>query len=191
MQTRLRRTGIVAAAGAGAALLGVAAALAGATYPDPKGDVKAGTGPDITAVSISHTAKVVTFRVRFAAKPALGVSKRWVDMLLIGLDVPPRGPRPTPSGWLGANYSAGLHGAETRGMLVQATGRPGWKVVARFKVVREGRTLSFSLDRRWIGNPAWFDFMVSAGRETLAQADTGGVPDVAPASGTFRYRLTG
>ncbi|MGZ4389161.1 MAG: hypothetical protein ACXVZL_07255 [Gaiellaceae bacterium] len=61
------------------------------------GDVRGGAGPDITSVWVSHTSQAVTFRVRFAKAPPLGASarQRWVDMLLIGIDVPPRGPLPT------------------------------------------------------------------------------------------------
>lgn len=167
---------------------GAAAALAASSYPDPVGDVKGGAGPDIAAVSVSHTARTVTFRVRFAKAPPLGASarQRWVDMLLIGIDVPPRGPLPTRRDWQGVDYAVGLHGGQRTALLVRA---PGWTTVARVPVAVQGRTLSVSVGRRTIGSPAAFDFVVSAGRELADGA--GGGSDSAPPRGVFHYRLAG
>ena len=94
-----------------ALLLLCGAALAARIYSDPAGD--ATLGPDVRSVTVSNTSTDVTFRIRFATAPALRVSQRgrWIDMLLIGIDVPPLGPRPIPDGdWLGANFAAGFHG---------------------------------------------------------------------------------
>lgn len=170
--------------------VGVTAAFAAVTFPDPVGDVKGGAGPDLTSIAVSHTSTTVTFRVRFAKAPPLrvSVSERWIDMLLIGIDVPPRGPRPGPNGWNGADYAVGVHGTEKTGVMVKA---PRWTKVARFNVVTDGRALSFSISRRQLGNPAWFDYVVSAGREMSGQNATGGGADSAPSRGTFHYRLTG
>jgi hypothetical protein len=173
--------------------LGVATALAATAFRDPVGDVKGGAGPDITSIVVSHTASTVTFRFRFASAPPLGVSARkgWVDMLLVGIDVPPRSLKRTPHGWVGLDYYAGLHGTQTTAILVKASptrpSQPGG-VVARPKVTVRGRTLSFSLGRAKLGNPAWVEFVVAAGRETSGEASGGG-SDEAPNRGSFRYRL--
>lgn len=174
--------------------IGVAGALAAASFPDPVGDVKGGAGPDLTSVSVSHTAAAVTFRLRFATAPPLGVSasERWVDMLLIGIDVPPRGLKRGSQGWAGADYFVGLHGTEKTAVLVKSGTRknPKSTLLARYTVAVNGRTLSFSVRRRKLGNPVWFEFAVAAGRETSDQNATGG-SDEAPARGAFHYRLTG
>lgn len=181
-----------------ALIVGVTAAVAATTFPDPVGDVKGGAGPDVTSVTVSNTATMVTFKIRFAKAPPLRVNttERWIDMLLVGIDVPPRGLRPSPSGeWRGVDYAVGTHGPQQTGIMTKATGvttqTSGWTVVTRFKVVTSGRTLSFSIARRQLGNPAWFDFAVAAGREMGEEGATGGGADSAPSHGTFHYRLTG
>ena len=167
-------------------------ALAAKSYPDPRGDVKGGGGPDIASVTLSNSASVVTFRVRFAGSPPLQVSLRekWVDMLLIGIDVPPIGPSPvTPGGeWLGADFALGTHGPSETGQLVRI-GKKRSAPPLRFKIVTTGRTLVFSIPRRALGNPGWFRFNLAAAREGESEAAGGGV-DVAPGRGTFRYVLS-
>jgi hypothetical protein len=113
-------------------------------------------------------------------------------MLLIGIDVPPLGPRPIiPGGeWPGANFAVGTHGPSKTGLMV----RLGQKIpaesrlVARFTILTSGSTLTFSIPRRALGNPAWFTFSVAAARE-MEEGATGGGVDSAPARGTFRYAL--
>jgi hypothetical protein len=162
-------------------------------FADPVGDVTGGAGPDLTLVSVSHTASTVTFRFRFAKAPPLGVSAkgRWVDMLLIGIDVPPRSLKRGARGWAGLDYYAGLHGMEKTAMVVKTSpAKPSQpsKVLARPRVTVSGRTLSFSLNRNTLGNPTWIEFVVAAGRETSSQASGGG-SDEAPNHGTFHYQL--
>ena len=167
-------------------------ALAAKSYPDRVGDVKGGTGPDIASVTLSNTKTNVTFRVRFAKAPPLRVNERegWIDMLLIGIDVPPLGPRPIVSGgeWRGANFVMGTHGLSKTGLLVQL-GQGESRQAARFKIVTSGSTLTFSIQRRTLGNPAWFTFQVAAARE-VANEQQGQAADFAPPRGTFRYMLT-
>jgi hypothetical protein len=188
MRARLHRATLVALA---FVLAGAAASVAGTGFGDPIGDVKRGTGPDITGVFVWHTASTVTFRVRFATAPPLSIGARegWVDMLLVGIDVPPRGLTRSANGWRGLDYYAGLHGSDNVAMLVKTpaaqTGRG--KTLARPRVTRSGRTLTFSLSRRLLGDPAWIEFVLAAGRETAKQ--TGGGGDEAPNRGTFHYRL--
>ncbi len=184
---------LAAALPALALAIGAAAALGATTFPDPAGDVQGGAGPDITSIVVSHTDSTVTFRFHFASAPPLGLSARkgWVDMLLLGIDVPPRSLKRTPNGWLGLDYYAGLHGTQTTAILVKASPtRPSQPrgVVARPKVTVDGHTLSFSLGRAKLGNPAWIEFVVAAGRETSDRASGGG-SDEAPNRGTFHYQL--
>lgn len=173
-----------------AAICGVAAAAK--TYPDPIGDPTGGAAPDVAAVTVSNTASTLTFRVRFASAPPLRLSTRekWVDMLLIGIDVPPLGPPPSiPGGeWLGADFALGTHGPSKTGQLVRL-GKKHSAPPLRFKIVTRGRTLSFSVPRRALGNPHWFTFSVAAAREGESQASSGGF-DVAPRHATFRYQLS-
>jgi hypothetical protein len=75
-------------------------ALAAKTFADPVGEVKGRAGPDLTSVTLSNSASTLTFHVRFASAPPLRQSTRgkWVEMLLIGIDVPPR-PGPGHRRW--------------------------------------------------------------------------------------------
>jgi hypothetical protein len=193
MGERLRRLRVAAALLGLALGIGVASAGAGTGFADPVGDVEGGAGPDLTLVSVSHTASTVTLRFSFAKAPPLGVSVKggWVDMLLIGIDVPPRSLRRAANGWAGLDYYAGLHGTDKTAMVVKTSptkpSQPS-RVLARPKVTVSGRTLSFSISRNTLGNPAWIEFVVVAGRETSDQAYGGG-SDEAPNHGSFHYRL--
>jgi hypothetical protein len=187
-----RRHALPVAASFAAFFLVGGIAFAATRYPDRVGDVKGGVGPDLVSITISNTKTTVTFRVRFGKTPPLRVSSRegWAEMLLIGIDVPPLGPLPiTPGGeWRGANFALGTHGPSKTGLLVRL-GRGGTRQVARFKIVTSGSTITFSVPRAALGNPAWFTFSVAAAREMDDGLDGGGV-DVAPARGAFRYTLT-
>ncbi len=192
----LRRSALLGVSLFAVLLLICGVALAAKSYPDGVGDVKGGAGPDIASVTVSNTKTDVTFGVRFAKAPPLRVSQRegWTDMLLIGIDVPPLGPPPIiPGGeWPGANFAVGTHGPSKTGLMVRlGQGIPvESRQVARFTIVTHGSTLTFSIPRRALGNPAWFTFSVAAAREGKEEATGGGV-DLAPARGTFRYGLTG
>jgi hypothetical protein len=170
---------------------GAVVSLGTASFRDPVGDVKGGAGPDLAAISVSHTTKTITFRLRFAKAPPLGANAgKWVDVLLIGIDVPPRGPKSGPHGWTSPDYYAGLHGTDKTAVLLKTpTTQSGQgKVLARPKVVVAGRTLGFTISRSALGDPPWFEFAVAVGRETASQAPKGGT-DEAPAHGTFHYKL--
>lgn len=194
MGERFGRAGFVATLVVLALGLGGVVAGAGPGLVDPVGDVRGGAGPDLTLVSVSRTATLVTLRFRFAKAPPLGTSVegRWVDMLLVGVDVPPRSLARTPYGWTGLDYYAGLHGRDRTAMVVKTSPiRPSQHtVLARPKVTVSGRTLGFSIGRKTLGNPAWIELVVAAGRETSGQAGGGG-SDEAPDRGAFHYRLRG
>jgi hypothetical protein len=186
-----RRDALPVAASLAAFLVG-GIAFAATRYPDRIGDGQGGVGPDLASITISNTKTTVTFRVRFDKAPPLRVSspEGWVDMLLIGVDVPPLGPRPiTPGGeWRGANFALGTHGPSKTGLMVRL-GRGENRRIARFKIVTSGSTITFSVPRAALGNPAWFTFSVAAARELDDGPNAGGV-DAAPARGTFHYTLT-
>jgi hypothetical protein len=170
-----------------------AASPAATTFRDRTGDVEGGGGPDIVAVTVSSTATAVTFRVRFAKAPPLQTSTReqWIDMLLLGIDVPPLGPKPTRSGWRGVDYMLGAHGSQKTITVVKATRSAkgaGFTRLGSVPLVTSGATLSFSILRSRLGSPASLDFTLAAGRET-ATPEQGGGSDYAPQSGTFHFRL--
>ncbi len=175
-------------------------------FQDPVGDVTGGAGPDLVSITVSHTPADVTFSIRFAQAPPLRVSRSggWVNMLLVGIDVPPFGPPPTPTeGWTGVDYVAGLHGSQGvvrfRSMRASSSGagQPGTTVggtatvapgaIERLSTAEDGATLRFSIPRRMLGDPASFEFNVATGREGEQAA---GGSDFAPASGTFHYEIT-
>lgn len=186
-----RRLPLFVVVGVAVGLLVAGAALGAKRYADRMGDVKSGSGPDIAAVNVSNTATRITFGIRFAGAPPLRVSTRekWVDMLLMGIDVPPLGPKPVSPGgeWRGMDFALGTHGPSTTGQVVRLAGK-GSRQVARLKVVTTGSTITFSVARSALGNPAWFTFNVAAAREENEPSAGGGV-DLAPDRGSFRYVL--
>ena len=165
------------------------AAFAAKVYTDRAGDVKG--APDVVRLRLSNTTSTITFQVRFANAPPLRVNARegWVDMLLIGIDVPPIGQPPTAPGgeWPGANFALGTHGPSRVGRVVQL-GKKRSTVVTTFKIDARGRTLTFSIPRRALGDPSWFTFSLAAAREGTERR-SGGV-DLVPQRGTCRYRLS-
>ena len=193
--TRGHRTTALGAFLLATLLVFVGTALAAKTYPDAIGEVKRGGGPDIASVTVSNTKKKITFAFRFATAPPLRVSTRegWVDMLLLGIDVPPLGPLPVAPGgeWRGVDLAAGAHGPSATAMVVRLPKTPGGRSreLARVPVVTSGSTLTFSIPRSALGGARWFTFMVAAARES-AEEDGGGGFDVVPARGTLRYALT-
>ena len=191
----LRRHVILGACSLVLLLLIAGTALAARTYPDPVGDVKGGKSPDVVSVRVSNTRTTVSFSVRFAEAPPLRFStrERWVDMLLVGIDVPPVGALPVSPGgeWRGVDYALGAHGPSKTGQLVRTPKAPDGRsrLVARVAILTRGSTVSFGVPRRALGNPAWFTFTVAAARE--GEDESAGGFDTVPAKGTFRYVLTG
>lgn len=164
---------------------------------DPAEDVAAAMGPDVVGVAVERDADTITFRVRFAADPPLGLDQGdgWVDMLLIGIDVPPPGAPPVAPGgeWPGADFALGTHGPSSRGILVRLTAEGAPAMNAEIPIETEGTTLSLRVPRRELGDPARFAVSVAAGREWNEAGDEppGAQPDVAPDTGTWAVDFGG
>ena len=167
---------------------------------DPAGDVTAATAPDVVGVSVERDDEAVTFRVRFAAAPPLGVSEEegWIDMLLIGIDVPPLGPAPIAPGgeWRGADYALGAHGPSESGMLVRLTHRkPDGDAASERRadvpIEIDGAALSLSLPVAELGGAETFALSVAAAREwnEAGEEPAGATPDIVPDSGTWTVEL--
>jgi hypothetical protein len=185
---------------------GPSTATGPATFRDPVGDVAGGDGPDIVSVTVADTSADVTFAIRFAEAPPLRTSpsEGWIDMALVGIDVPPYGPPPGPiGGWPGVDYVAGLHGAQPDILFRrmeppaeggdQPTGTASATPDAPEQAVRldatvDGATLRFAIPRRLLGDPPSFAFNVAAGREGETR---GGGSDSAPSIGNFHHGIAG
>jgi hypothetical protein len=162
--------------GARALVLLAGAAPAARSYSDRLGDVEGGAGPDIVSVVLSHTKTTLTFRVAFAHAPPLRVSVRekWVDMLLIGIDVPPA--RAAPDRARRRVARRGLrprHARPVADRQAREAGDDGRGEVAPGAQVRDRHP----------------PFTVAAARQT--EQATGGGVDLAPDRGTFRYAFSG
>ncbi|HSC92175.1 MAG TPA: hypothetical protein VLB86_11025 [Gaiellaceae bacterium] len=158
------------------------AAFASDRFVDPRGD--AGDGPDITAVTLSHTDAVVRIAVEFASAPPLGFSEdeQSTDMLLVGIHTD------EDDRLQDVEYATGVHGVDlTRGTVVQATGS-SWRKVGDADATVEGATVTLEVARALLADPDVIAVTVAAGRES-ADESAGGGGDEAPASGPHRYVL--
>jgi hypothetical protein len=167
---------------------------------DPAGDVAPATGPDVVAVTVERNDATITFNVRFATAPPLGVSEqeRWVDMLLIGIDLPPLGPPPTTPGgeWRGVDYALGTHGPSKTAMLVRLTSGTAEDEAtserqADVPLETHGATLSLLVPREALGDPDTLVLSIAAAREWNDPTDepAGVAPDIAPDTGTWTVEL--
>lgn len=163
-----------------------AAALGSDRFTDPRGDA-GGDGPDVTAVTVSHTPAAVRIAVDFAAAPPLGHDERaqYTDMLLIGIHTDDDLSRSDVEFW------TGVHGVDLeRGMVVRGPG-PESQEVGSADVTVEGATVTLEIERAMLGDPEEIAVEVAAGREYVDEhAAGGGEGDVAPSSGPHRYALT-
>lgn len=160
------------------------AALASDRFTDPRGD--AGAGPDVTAVTLSHTDAVLTIAVHFASAPPLGYDEdeQYTDVLLIGIHSDDDLSRDDVEFW------TGVHGVDlTRGMVVRGGVNRG--IVGRADVAVEGATVTLEVERAVLEDPDEIAVTIAAGREYVDEEAGGGEGDLAPASGPHRYRLTG
>jgi hypothetical protein len=165
---------------------------------DPAGDVPAATGPDVVGVAVERDDDTITFRVRFATAPPLDLSDQdgWVDMLLIGIDIPPMGAAPVSPGgeWRAADFACGTHGPSASGVLVRlAAVRAAPEKRASIPIETDGATLSLSIPRSELGDPETFAVSIAAARERNEPGDesAGAKPDIAPDTGTWTVDLEG
>jgi hypothetical protein len=167
---------------------------------DPAGDVAPAGAPDVVGVSVERDDDAITFRVRFATAPPLGVSadEGWIDMLLIGIDVPPLGPAPVAPGgeWRGLDYALGTHGPSRSGMLVRLTGSVSERAATPEKradvpIEIDDAALSLSVPAADLGDAESFALSLAAAREWNEARDepAGARPDVVPDSGTWTVEL--
>ncbi len=165
------------------ALLALApSALASDRFTDPRGDA-GGNGPDITAVTLSHTDAVLTIAVDFASAPPLGYDKReqYTDVLLIGIHTDANLSQNDVEFW------TGVHGVDLAHAIV-VRGAPTRGIVGTADVAVAGTTVTIKIQRALLGDPSEVAVMVAAGRESVNE-QAGGGGDMAPASGAFSYQL--
>jgi hypothetical protein len=158
-------------------------ALASDRFADPRGDPD-GDGPDISAVTLSHTDAVLTIAVDFASAPPLAYDEdeQYTDMLLIGIHTDDDLSRDD------VEFFTGVHGVDlTRGMVVRG-GERG--IVGSADVTVEGTTVTLEVERAVLEDPDAIAVEIAAGREYVDEDAGGGEGDVAPASGPHRYVLT-
>jgi hypothetical protein len=175
-------------------LAGIGPASAAERHDDPVGDAR-GAAPDIVAVTIEDTADtpVLGISIELASEPPVSTDgATWTDVVFIGLVTEPElGPdgqavsRATLADF-DADYVIGAHGVtlpqeiDTGGHLAVYEGGSElyWFVV---DVAIDGPTLTWSLDRKLIGDPDALALQVLAGVER----DDSGEPeyDVLPDEG--------
>ena len=165
---------------------------------DPAGDVATATGPDVVAVTVERDDETIRVNVRFADAPPLGLSEEegWVDMLLIGIDLPPLGPPPSMPGgeWRGVDYALGTHGPSETGALVRLTrgaaeNEGTLERQADVPLETDGATLSLLVPREALGDPETLVLSIAAAREWNDAADepAGVTPDIVPDTGTWAF----
>lgn len=170
------------------------------TLEDPAGDVAATTWPDVVAVTVERDDETIIFRVRFATALPLRVSEKegWIDMVLIGVDVPPPGPPPAMPGgeWRGADYFLGAHGPSEEGMLVRLAASASedeatWEKRADIPIAIDAATLSLLVPRDELGDPGTLTISIAAAREwNEAKNEPAEVtPDIVPDTGTWTIEL--
>lgn len=165
-----------------------ATALASDRFTDPRGDA-GGDGPDITAVTLSHTDAVLTIAVDFASTPPLGWNEgeQYTDMLLIGIHTDDDLGRDDVEFW------TGVHGVDlTRAPIVGGASRGPSRPIGTADVAVEGATLTLVIERTVLDDPDEVAVAVAAAREYVdEEAAGGGGGDFAPAAGPYGYALTG
>jgi hypothetical protein len=145
-------------------------------------------------VTVERDDTTITFRVEFADAPPLAVSEEegWIDMILVGVDVPPPGPAPVAPGgeWPGVDFAFGTHGPSETAMLVQLGAAGGGAAPEReadIDLETDEATLVFRVPRDELGDPETMAVSVASAREwnEPAQEPAGIAPDVAPDAGTW------
>jgi hypothetical protein len=163
-----------------------ATALGSDRFTDPRGDAR-GSGPDVTAVTLSHTDTALTIAVEFANAPPLAFDEdeRYTDMLLIGIHTDDDLDRTD------VEFYTGAHGVDlSRAPVVRAGIESPQAKVGTAQIAVDGATLSLTVERSLLDDPDEIAVSVAAGREYVDEEAAGGGGDGAPATGAFSYSLT-
>lgn len=162
-----------------------ATALGADRFTDPRGDA-GGVGPDVTAVTLSHTDTALTIAVEFANAPPLAFDEdeRYTDMLLIGIHTD------DDLGRADVEFYTGAHGVDlTRAPVVRAGSERPRAQVGTAEIDVDGATLEVTVERSLLDDPEEVAVSVAVGREYVAEDAAGGRGDEAPATGAFRHSL--
>jgi hypothetical protein len=163
-----------------------ATALGSDRFTDPRGDAR-GSGPDVTAVTLSRTDTALTIAVEFANAPPLAFDEdeSYTDMLLVGIHTDDDLDRTD------VEFYTGAHGVDLARAPVVRTGieSPGAQVGTAALAV-DGATLSLTVERSLLDDPDEVAVSVAAGREYVGEDAAAGGGDEAPATGAFSYSLT-
>ena len=162
-----------------------ATALGSDRFTDLKGDAP-GSGPDVTAVTLSHTDTALTIAVEFAKAPPLAFDEdeHYTDMLLIGIHTD------DDLGRADVEFYTGAHGVDlTRAPVVRAGIESPRAQVGTAALAVDGATLSLTVERSLLDDPEEVAVAVAAGREYVDEDAAGAGGDEAPATGAFRYSL--
>ena len=163
-----------------------ATALGSDRFTDPRGDAR-GSGPDVTAVTLTHTDTALTIEVEFANAPPLAfdADERYTDLLLIGIHTD------DDLGRTDVEFYTGVHGVDLTGAPVVRAGIESPRPPVGTAVVDvDGPTVSLTIERSLLDDPKEIAVAVAAGREYVDEDAAGAGGDEAPATGAFRYSLT-
>ncbi len=145
-----------------AVVLAIASAgsvVADERYEDAVGDAL-GDAPDIVAVTVGEPeGPVLSFAVEFANEPPLGADDADSDILWIALDTTPEVTFPELDGYAIATLGSTLPRDLEAGSHLLVQNELYWGVV---DVAVDGRTVTFRLDRKLLGEPTELYFRVYA-----------------------------
>jgi hypothetical protein len=172
----MRREWATAGTAVALTLLCTSTALADEHFEDAVGDAL-GDAPDVVAVTVSEPeGPVLSFRVTFASEPPLAADGTRTDLLWLALDTDPEVAFPELDGYsmmsMGRTRAVEL---ETGGYLLAGDDLYAHVV----DIALDGGAITFSVDRKLLGDPAELDFRVySAALEgSLYTEETDHYPD--------------
>ena len=156
-------------------------ALASDVLTDASGD--ATPGPDVVAVTLSHSDERLAIAVELASEPLLGYDEKaqYTDMLLIGIHTDDDLRREDVEFW------TGVHGVDLTRATVVRSGSRGAAGTADVTV--DGATVTLELERALLDDPDEVAVSVAAAREYVDEGAGGGEPNFAPDEGAFAYTL--
>jgi len=160
----------------GLVAMSTSAAIGAERYEDAVGDAL-GDAPDLVAVEVDEPAgPVLNFSVVFASAPPLAGDAETTDILWLALDTDPQVSFPELDGFSLMTMGRWLPRDEQTGSNLLAGDELYWHVV---DVDSDGPVVTFSLDRKLLGDPSelWFRVYSATLRGSLYTEET----DVYPA----------